>query len=238
MKKLMFLSLALIFVFPVMTCAFESQEDFGKWTTYYYQHPEPEKIPSAIIYFSDSPMYKSNATLPMVAFFAALLKNDKALMQKTYEQASADSENSKIMLINILGFVNNAESKPFLEKAKTEWQNPKLQGIITRQLNNPPKDVLEATVDSPLILDMLWATFFAIGNDLPVKKIISAVRLQEEGHGEEIMAGDAANWSLRSNAEQHPKVYEICKQELEKSQGATKQFLTQLITEIDKNPKR
>jgi len=242
MKKILTgMSIALLLIFPTViysTETFESQEKFGNWTTFYYLHPEPQKVPSAISYYSDSPMYKSNATLPMMAFFAALFKNDEPLMQKAYDETSlTGSENSKIMLISILGLVNNAESRSLLEKAEETWSSPRLQGIIGRQLSNHPKDVLEASIGSPLILDMLWAIFFATGSDLPVKKIISVIALQEQDHGQEIMVGGAPNWSLRSNAQQHKKVYEICKQELAASRGVSKQLLSQVIAEADKNTK-
>ena len=76
---------------------------------------------------------------------------------------------------------------------------------------------------------MLWAAFYATGDALPVQKIIAVLHLSKDGNGEEMMVGGAANWSLKSNAQQHPKVLEICKSELTNVRGITKEMLESVI---------
>jgi hypothetical protein len=210
--------------------SFKSDDDFGKWMTFYYQNPSPDRIPSALVYFCNSPIYKSNAVMPAAAFFSALFKKDAALMQKIFDDVLLKgTDNTKIMLINILSLVNNTESKALLGKAQNSWQSEQLQGIIARRIAHPHDDLYSISVKSPQVLDMLWASFFATGDPIPVQKIISVLHLQKDGHGEEIMVGGAANWSLKSNAEQHPKVLEICKNEFASAQGITKQMLAEVI---------
>lgn len=224
----------LLLVTSLGLCAdlnFKSDNEFGEWMTYYYQNPSPERIPGALVYFSDSPLYKTNATMSTVAFFSAVLKKDNVLMQKTFDEiSSGGSDNAKIMLINVLSLANNYESKALLEKAKSAWQSERLQGILARQMSRPHDDLYSISVDSPQALDMLWASFFATGDDLPVQKIISVLHLSKDGHGEEIIVGSAASWSLKSNAQQHPKVLEICKKELASAQGETKIALEKIVT--------
>jgi hypothetical protein len=223
----------LSFVVSLGLCAdlnFKSDNEFGEWMTFYYQNPSPERVPTALVYFCNSAMYKSNATMPMAAFFSALFRKDSALMQKTFDEVSLNGiESAKIMFINILSLTNNAESKILLGKAQSAWQSERLQGIIARQLARPHDDLYSISVDTPQVLDMLWASFFATGDDLPVQKIISVLHMSKDGHGEEIIVGGAANWSLKSNAQQHPKVLEICKKELLKAQGETKAILEEIV---------
>ncbi len=158
---------------------FKSDNEFGEWMTFYYQSPSPERIPGALAYFSDSPLYKTNVTMPTVAFFSAIFKKDSVSMQKTFDKILLDgSDNEKIMLINVLSLTNNSESKALLERAKSAWQSERLQGIVARQMSRPPDDLYSIPVDSPQALDMLWASFFATGDDLPVQRIISVLHLQ------------------------------------------------------------
>lgn len=223
----------LFFVASLGLCAdlnFKSDNEFGEWMTFYYQNPSPERIPGALAYFSDSPLYKTNATMPTVAFFSAVFKKDGVLMQKTFDEISlGGSDNAKIVLINVLSLTSNSESMALLEKAKSAWQSERLQSIIARQMSRPHDDLYTISIDSPQVLDMLWASFFATGDDLPVQKIISVLHLSKDGHGEEILVGGAANWSLKSNVQQHPKVLEICKKELAKAQGETKAVLGEIV---------
>ena len=209
---------------------FKSDNEFGEWVTFYYQNPSPERIPSALVYFCNSSMYKSNAAMPTAAFFSATFRKDDALTQKAFDEVSLNgNENTKIMFINILSLTNNPESKALLEKARNAWRSERLQGIIARQATRPHEDLYGVAIESPQVLDMLWASFFATGDAIPVQRIISVLHLQKDGHGKEIMVSGAANWSLKSNAQSHPKVLEICKNELTNTQGITKDMLAAIV---------
>lgn len=63
---------------------FKSDSEFGGWMTFYYQNPNLERIPTALVYFCNSQMYKSSATMPTAAFFPALFRKDNSLMQKKH----------------------------------------------------------------------------------------------------------------------------------------------------------
>ncbi len=213
---------------------FKSTEEFGSWMTNYYLKPEPEKTASAIEYFSDSSLYKSNATLPTAAFFSALFKKDSVLMKKTFNEVeTGGSENAKIMIINVLSLTHTPEAKELLERVRETWKSERFQGLVARQLARPHEDLYSVAVRSPQVLDMLWGAFFATGEDVPVKRVISVIHLEQDGHGEERVIGGTANWSLGSNAKQHRRVLEICREEAKKAQGATKELLEKIIKEAE-----
>ena len=211
---------------------FRSIKEFGDWVTFYYQNPKPEKVSGALEYFTSSPLYGTDATITTAAFFCALFQKNSSLMRSTFDELSSHgSENAKIMLINILSFINNSESKILLEKAKNFWRAEQLQDVITHQMSSPHKDLYNRTIDSSQILDMLWASFFATGDDWPVKRIISVLHLAKDGHGMEIMLGRDANWSLDSNSKQHRKVCQICQEELKRQTDITKEMLGRIALE-------
>ena len=203
------------------TGGFSSIDDFGKWMTYYYVEPEPQKISSAIKFYSDSSLYdKENTRLSTAAFFAALFKKDNELMKRSFDDISATgSENAKLVLLNALCLVNNEGSRALIKKA----------------VSSPAPDIFTEPVRDAEHLDMLWTTFLATGDKEPVQKIVSALHLLEDGHGMEIAVGGAARWSLISNALQHKIVYQVCKEELARSEGKTKKILEELISEVDKH---
>ncbi len=231
--ELSFVGVFLLLTVSIGLCAdlgFKSDNEFDEWMTFYYQHPSPNRIPTALVYYCNSPMYISNATIPVEAFFSALFKKDTTSMQKTFDAVSLNnSENAKIMFINILFLTNTSDSKILIKKIQGIWKSDRVQKIITQQMAQSHNDLYAISIDSPLILDMLWTSFFATGDSLPVQRIISVLHLSRDGHGEEIIVGGAAQWSLKSNARQHPKVLEICKKEFLTAKGETKSLLGEIV---------
>ncbi|OGX34252.1 MAG: hypothetical protein A3I43_04265 [Omnitrophica WOR_2 bacterium RIFCSPLOWO2_02_FULL_50_19] len=218
------------------TGGFSSIDDFGKWMTYYYVEPEPQKISSAIKFYSDSSLYdKEDTRLSTAAFFAVLFKKDNELMKRSFDDVSATgSENAKLVLLNALYLVNNEGSRALIKKADAEWRSEYLKKVIEKVASSPAPDIFAEPVRDGEHLDMLWTTFLATGDEEPVRKIISALHLLEDGHGMEIAVGGAARWSLISNALQHKIVYQACKEELARSEGKTKKIPEEIISEVDK----
>lgn len=82
------------------------------------------------------------------------------------------------------------------------------------------------------IIMLLWMICLCLPGIIfaaPVRRIISSLHLLKDGHGMDIAVGGAAQWSLASNAVQHRRVYEICREELKKSDGSTKEMLEEII---------
>jgi hypothetical protein len=211
---------------------FTSDDNFGRWMTYYYIQPEPDKIPSAIKYYSDSIIFnKVSSRLPMVAFFAAVLKKDEELMKKAYEDISRDgSVNSKITFLRAMWLINSSQSKNLIDKANIEWKSEEVIKQIQSILSTRPPDIFNDAIKNASQLDMLWATFLATGDSVPVKRIISTLHLLKDGHGLDIAIGGAAQWSIGSNAIQHRRVYDICQEELKNTSGETRNILQEIVS--------
>lgn len=215
MRKLFALAAAMMLSSQIVLgeTVFESIDAFGEWSTYYYLHPDPAKIPGAIRFFSDTLAPKfPNTRMPFTAFFSALFKKSDDLAEAAFNDISANgTENAKIFLINAFWLTDTAKSRHLLNQAKTRWEGDRIEGIVGRLIQNPPEDLMKVPVETPQTLDMLWSTFFATGDSEPVERIISVLPEAENGHGQEIIVGNAAKWSLASNSRQHKRVNEICK---------------------------
>lgn len=94
-------------------------------------------------------------------------------------------------------------------------------------------DILNKPINDAKTLDDLWMYYFEKKDAEAVKRIISVVHWVEDGKGFEIVLGGAARWSLKSNAYQHPDIYNICKEQVNQSRGLTKEILEKVIREID-----
>jgi hypothetical protein len=197
-------------------------------------NPEPEKVPAAFIYFSESPLYSSNVHVPMAAFFGALFRKDATLMNKTFEYVGKEAgANGRVLMIEALKLAFTPESQELLIKAKESWFSEKTRSGLENILFDLPKEYLEVRTSDvqlgPRDEDSLWMTFSATGDKEPIQKLISLMHLKKDGQGNEKIIGAAAVWSLGSNAKMHKKVLEICKDELTNAQGTTRALLEEII---------
>ena len=95
------------------------------------------------------------------------------------------------------------------------------------------KTLILAPVSTAKQLDDLWIEYFRSKNPWAVKRIISALRLRKESQNlDDALVGSAAQWSLESNAKQHPEVLAICEQSLEYTTGTTKELLKEIINNV------
>lgn len=91
-----------------------------------------------------------------------------------------------------------------------------------------------APVRSVKDLDEIWAEYFRSKHPWAIKKIISALGLQEEtSRLENKLIAGAAQWSLESNAKQNPDILLICKQSLNHTEGTTYRMLREIINKAE-----
>ena len=189
---------------------FTSQEEFSKWLTFYYLKPEPKNIPAAVRYMSESGVLNNkNAFSPMFGFLAGVIKDNPnkadvwAQELKSIEPAHygvvilgiwyAKLPNSKEIVYEILDS-DDALKEQFAYLKKGD----------TMQIQEIPLE------QGAWVLDALWGEFSATGKDEPVARIAEALPwIDVKGDTGRLLVGGAANWSLRSNAVQHDRVFSI-----------------------------
>ncbi len=96
------------------------------------------------------------------------------------------------------------------------------------------KDIIMRPVQTGKDLDNLWFEYFRSKNPWAVKRVIKALSLRDSPNLNPATVGSAAQWSLESNAKQHPDVLAICKQSLKYTSGTTKKLLQELINNVER----
>ena len=207
---------------------FESEKALNAWMMNYYLKPDPDRVGAGLLYFSDSPRFQTSGAMPMLGFFSALFRHDSRLASRVFDELnSGSSENAKLFMVNVLSLANSAEAKVLLERAKTSWQSERLQQEISRQLARPQDDLYKVPVENIQVLDMLWGEFFATGDALPIKRIISVLRLARDDRRSAFAFGTASIMAF--NAKNQPRLLEIYKIELTTAEGVTKELLESII---------
>jgi len=211
---------------------FASKDELSQWMTYFYLKPDRERVPAAVQYYANSDLFqKKNTRAPMATFIACQFKRDPEVMERTFKQVAAEgSANAKTFLMNALWFTNTERSRQLLDKAGTGWSLEETTQAIYQQIKGvAPYDPLHDEISNGRGLDQLWAIFMATGDAAPVKRIIDVLPRLVESHDEDIIIGGAARWSLTSNARQHKRVYDICREELQRRNGTVKRLLEEVL---------
>lgn len=103
--------------------------------------------------------------------------------------------------------------------------------------NKKSKEIIMKQVQSAKHLDELWEDYFSSKNPWAIKRIISALRYINIKNKNAILVGNAAKWSLTSNAFQHKEVLEICKSNLNTMPTSIQEILKEVILEAEKRLK-
>jgi hypothetical protein len=215
----------------VSNSCFGSVIELSTWMMNYYQDPTPHKLPCALTYFVESNLYeREGASQNFVHFFSASLEKNPHAMKELYDTlVQSGSVDARNMALHVFWMINTDESQRLFHLARKEWKTPSLDPIYERLSEEVPMNILDMPIDSPTILDSLWATFFATGDSQPVQRIASVIHLREDGHGAEMIIGGAARWSLTANANQHPRVREIVRHLASHEEDPTRSILEEIL---------
>jgi len=245
MKKSISILLLFSYLFiSSFTCYAEdtNSDDFGKFTTFYYLNPQPQRLPVVLKNFLNSEMLSDEQTCDDYCkeicsyFFARAARSKGNIIGKYQSLFESGTHKQRLFVLKILQLCGNNRTKMFLKSKlkdqtfageKTQIQQALQQGVPTR-FNPISKPITEAGN-----LDLLWVEFMTTGNSKAIKRIISVLHWLEDGKGMQIIIAGAAKWSLTSNCKQHKKVLEICKRQWSEQRWPTKKILREIVAEVD-----
>lgn len=207
-------------------------EAINRWMTYYYMHPQPQHFVSALLLADKQGLLEGDSAAPMQAFASRVLAQNPDKLREWFGQLSGLTEKGKNLLLTAIWWSNTKESKDLLdsiasqlgEQAKTQFK---------KQIDSPAPEIDKMEIESPDVLDMLWACFCATGDEKYVKRLFTTLTWDKSDNSKDLakmLITSAARWSLISNINQHEKVREICST-AEKQDAALKPYLEKLMAD-------
>jgi len=232
LRNIIFMILILFSGLVSSETEFKSQEEFGKWLTYYYLNPEPANIVQAVRYMSESGFLENEQSYPPIfGFLAGVFKSNPSKVSSWVNDLSSLKDSSYGVVVLGLWYANLPDSKErvyaVLEK------RPVLKKQFNFLYQGSSMGIHEIPLEQgPWVLDALWGNFMATGNTEPVARIMEALPwIDVKGETNKLLVAGAARWSLTSNAEQHEKVMAICESEIKKQSPAVQEKLKSVIAE-------
>ncbi|MBX9879549.1 MAG: hypothetical protein K2Y22_13895 [Candidatus Obscuribacterales bacterium] len=192
-------------------------DDLSRWMNYYYLHPQPELMITAVDYIQKNKLARPDARNSLIAFFSQLIAQNPQRLAAWTEHFKSMDDNMKGVLWTAMWQADTPESKKQLA-VLTKSLNPEMQKATSKL---PAAIAIEKMpIDGPAVLDRLWSCFCATGDDRYVKRIIEVLPPPNTNGSAKVtgsvasdmMRAGAAKWSLTSNAHKHKKVMVICMQ--------------------------
>ena len=190
----------------------ETIKELSQWFTYYYKTPHSvQDIENINKMFQSGFFNKPSAVAPLVMFLAEFFRQNETKMLGWEKSLHEIPQNEGLYLLHSLWQANTDNTLKILNN----WPDLKSEEILEKIKERPPVDLKTIEINSPAILDMLWATFMASGNTFYVERIISTLSLPTDSEEKDkrinnLLIVGAAKWSLSSNAMQHELVLKTC----------------------------
>lgn len=236
MRRLLALMLWLAVVTPAIADAtFQSQGEVSKWFTFYYQKPEPDRIPDFIAYMGKSGVLdKTNTLSPIFGFLSGVFRSNPDRVSAWVNQLSSLKEHHLGVVVLGLWYAALPDSQKMVY-AIIE-RHPKLKPNFEFLYKGAPMTTEQIPLEQgPWVLDALWGKFMATGDSSLVERIITTLPwVDVKGDVNRLLVGGAARWSLTSNAVQHKQVLEICERAAKTQGGEVTAKLGEVITNAKK----
>lgn len=211
-----------------------SADDLGRWMTYYYLHPQPDLVVPAVLFADRNNLLTGDYVPPFQAFLSRVFAQNPDKIAVWFNALAPMKEANRTLLLTSIWWSNTSQGKQILQQlCKTLPEKP--QAEFKKQIDSDPPLVNEMPIDSTALLDMLWASYCATGDEKYVKRLLTSLPWadSDQKNLNKLMLASAAKWSLTSNCEQHPKVLELC-EKTATSDAALKKYLEPVLADVRK----
>jgi len=196
--------------------------------TYFYLNPSPEMVESDIREEAGKGYYTDPRTSTLWVFWGMVFRQFPDRIAGWLEALSDLPLLEREFVYQAAWFSDCPESHSCLEKLiKSGGEETAFLELLTSE---QPLDLLTMEISHPAHLDMLWNAFMASGDKAVVERIIGVLSwLQDDSDIAKLLIRKTAAWSLASNAFQHGRVMDICREQLANCPDEVRDKLQQVI---------
>ena len=176
----------------------------------------------------------SNTAAPFFGFLAGVLSKNPAMVPATLHRLAALPPNEQPLVILGLWYSGHPETKSLLAALAKDM--PAQRSMIEELARSTPPKLTDLPLEGdPGVLAALWGNFMATGDEAPVLRIMDALpfTMIAQGDRQRLAMGRVAEWSLASNAAQHPRVMEIVRRQAAARTGPVANILNRVIAKAE-----
>jgi len=218
---------------------FTSPDELAAWMARWYRQPDPARLPAAFAYVmaTDRPQAVARSENLFAVFagrvFASAPANLATCVAR-WQQAAPDAKSALLWAAWLSG---TAEAEVLLRhEAATQPAGSELAKRLMRMADEPPAPPLGLSAESPALIEVWWAAFYATGDVAYVARIVDLVAPAEDAPEARQVLAITARATLAANAREHPRVAESLRLALARSEGSNREALTGILAAAGQQP--
>ena len=202
----------------VLSAQAAEQNDFSnQWLAFYFRDPQPARFVEEVRALGSTGAFsRESSKPPLITFLGRVMAQNPGKIEGWMKELDNLPQEQKDVLYAALWFSGTTEGKQSLEaRGIKDYAGKKAPAILTME------------IDSPVVINMLWAWYFATSDEAAVRRVVSAFDLSaHEGAAERFkssqktardrraayqdIAFKAAQASLADNCGRYPEVLRLC----------------------------
>jgi hypothetical protein len=196
-----------------------------QWVSHYYQNPRPDDMVSAIYALSRSDYFETIGQ-PAIAigFFSTVFAQNPQKVEFWLRETSALPARHRRILAAAAWLSGNPAGARRMQELSAQ-EDGELRGELQALLARGSQPVADTPVLSTSSMNLQWGAFLASGDDRHVVNVLAAL-----GSNQPDLAS-SARFALAQNAAAHPRVLEICREQLDKQPAAVRAELKAALRE-------
>lgn len=214
---------------------FADPAKLDQWVTYYYRHPEPAAVVDAMLALGKQGAFKNaEVAAPFFGFLAGVLGKNPATAPATLRRLAALPADQQPVVVLGVWYSGLPDAKALLAGLAKDM--PAQRGMIEDLSRSTPPKLTELPLETdPGVMAALWGNFMATGDEAPVLRVMDALpyTMIAQGDRQRLAMGRVAEWSLASNAAQHPRVMEIVRRQAAARTGPVANILNRVIARAE-----
>jgi hypothetical protein len=198
------------------------------WLETYYLNPRPAEVPTMLRTLSREGFFeKQDQTAIAVGFFATLFAANPDKVTGWLAQWDGLPARVNRLIAAALWQAGNPLGAELLQVL---GQRSPLQLEIQQLAQLDGRSVAETPVRSPASMNLQWGAFLASGDEKYLLNIFEAIGAREPG------LDFAAQAALAQHAADHPRVLEICREQLARQPSEVQSVLRAAVKSVKASP--
>ena len=191
-------------------------DGFGRqWIENYYQHPAPDALVQAVYSLNNDGYFETPAQQEAAfGFFSTVFKQNPDEVDRWLRQTSQFLPQHARRILAVAAWMSGNPAGAQQVRELTWTVDPGVRAEVYRLLATGPIPVSRTPVVSPASMNLRWGAFLASGDERHIISVLEALGSNQPG------LATSARYALAQDAATHPRVLEICREQLDRQPQA------------------
>jgi hypothetical protein len=204
--RIAFAACAVLAAFPAL-----GADSFGRqWMEHYYQHPSPEALVQGVCSLNDDGYFEDPAQQDAaLGFFSTVFQQNPKLVDHWLRESRFLPLPARRTLAIAAWIAGDPAGARQVRELFGTFKYP-VRAEVDRLLAAGPVSAAQTPVISTASMNMRWGAFLASGDERHIVSVLEALGSNEAG------LATSARFALAQDAASHPRVLEICREQLDR----------------------